>query len=95
MNEFGAPVMIFGSRSTELPLEVGQCALLSVHLFDFEFSKAQKYRAVLYDCHVVERDVCDRGMVHAHADARAPDPQGRDRHEPPPSEMEKEQVAKG
>ena len=85
--------MIAGSRSTELPLEVGQCAILPVHLFDFEFSKALKHRAVPYDCHVVERDVRDRGMVHAHADTRAPDPQGRDGHEPPPSKMEKEQIA--
>ena len=56
--------MIFGSRSTELPFEVGQCAVLPIHLFDFEFSKALKDRSVLHDRHVVERDVCDRGMVH-------------------------------
>ena len=85
--------MIFSSGSTELPFEVGQCAVLPIHLFDFEFSKALKHCSVLHDRHVVERDVCNRDIVHAHADAHAPDPQGRNRHEPPPSEMEKEQVA--
>ena len=85
--------MIFGSRSTELPFEVGQCAVLPIHLFDFEFSKALKDRSVLHDRHVVERDVCDRGMVHSHANARPPDSQGRHRHEFPLSEMEKEQIA--
>ena len=85
--------MIFGSRSTELLFEVRQAAVLPIHLFDFEFSKALKHRSVLHDRHMVERDICDRGIVYAHADARAPNPQGRDRHEPTPSEMEKEQFA--
>src|SRR5713226_4252449 len=84
--------MIFGSRSTELPFEVGQWAVLPIYLFDFEFSKALKYRSVLHDGHVVERDVCDRGIVHAHADARAPDAQDRHRHELPLSEMEEKQI---
>jgi hypothetical protein len=35
--------MILGSRSTELPFEIGQCAVLSIDLFDFEFSKALYY----------------------------------------------------
>ena len=37
--------MIFGSRSTELPFEVGQCAILPIHLFDFQFAKALKDRS--------------------------------------------------
>jgi hypothetical protein len=85
--------MIFGSRSTELPFEVGQCAILPIHLFDFQFAKALKDRSVLHDRYVVERDVCDRDIVHSHADARPPDSQGRHRHEVPLSEMEKEQIA--
>ena len=85
--ELGASVMIFGSRSTELPFEVGQCAVLPVHLFDFEFAKALKDRSVLHDGYVVERDVRDRGMVHVHTDAGSPDSQGRHRHELPLSEM--------
>ena len=85
--------MIFSSRSTELPFEVGQRAVLPIHLFDFELSKSLEHRSVLHDRHLVECDVCDRSMVHAHADARAPDSQGRHRHEPPPSEMKKKQIA--
>src|SRR5512141_2345729 len=91
--EFGASVMISGSCSTELPFDVGQCAVLSIHLFDFEFSKALKDRSLLHDGHVVERDVCDRGVVHAHTDARPLDSQGRYRQELALSEMEKEQIA--
>src|SRR5467141_4926166 len=44
---------------------------------------------------MVERDVCNWGIVHVHANTRAPDPQGCDRRKPPSSEMEKEQIAKG
>jgi len=82
--------MIFGSRSTELPFEVEQCTVLPIHLFDFKFSKPLKYRSVLHDGHVVERDVCDIDLIRAHADARPPDTQGRHRQESSPSEMEKE-----
>ena len=62
--------MIVGSRSTELAFEVGQCTVLPVQLFDFEFAKALKDRSVLHDRHVVERDVCDRDIVNPHVDAR-------------------------
>src|SRR6185295_9068106 len=65
-NKLGASVMIFGSRSTELPFEVGQCTVLPVYLLDFEFAKALKDRSILHDRHMVERDVCDRDIVHAH-----------------------------
>jgi hypothetical protein len=85
--------MIFSSRPTELPFEIRQCVVLPIHLFDFQFSKALKDRSVLHDGHMVERDVCDRAIVHAHADARPPDSQGRYRHEWPLSEMEEQQIA--
>ena len=85
--------MIFGSRLTELPFKVGERAFLPVHLFDFEFSKALKGRSVLHDRHVVERDICDRGMIYAHTDTCPPDSQSCDRHEFSLSEREKEQVA--
>ena len=68
--------MIFGSRSTELPFKIWQGAVRPIHLLDFEFSKVLKHRSVLHDRHVVERDVCDRIMVQAHANACSPDPQG-------------------
>ena len=42
---------------------------------------------------VVERDIGDRGMVHAHTDTGPPDSQGRHGQELPLSEREKEQVA--
>jgi hypothetical protein len=86
--------MILGSRSTELPFEVGQCAVLAVHLLDFKFSKALKHRSVLHDGHLVERDVCDRGTVYVDMNACPPDSQGRYRHEFPLSEMEQKQIAK-
>ncbi len=41
--------MIAGSRSTELPFEVWHGAVLPIHLFDFEFSKALKDRSILHD----------------------------------------------
>ena len=85
--------MIFGSGSTELPFEVGQCAVLPIHLFDFEFSKGLNHCSVFHDRHLVERDVCDRGIVHAHTDSRPPDSQGRHRHEWPLSDMKNEQIA--
>ncbi len=85
--------MIFGSRSTELLLEIGQCAVLPIHLFDFEFSKALKDCSVLHNRYVVECDVCDRDIVHSHADTRPPDSQSRHRHELPLSEMEEQQIA--
>ena len=86
--------MIAGSRLTELPFKVWERAVLPVHLFDFEFSEALKGRSVLHDRHVVERDLCDRGMVYAHTDTCPPDSQSRDRHKLPLSEGEKKQVAK-
>jgi hypothetical protein len=85
--------MIFGSRSTELPFEVGQCAVHPVYLFDFEFTKALKDRSVLHDGHMVKRDVCDRDIVHAHPDTSPPDSQGGHRHEWSLSEMEEQQIA--
>ena len=66
--------MIFGSRSTELPFEVEQRAVLPIHLFDFEFSKALQDRSVLYDRHVVERlwvASSNRLLGNAGAGARA------------------------
>jgi hypothetical protein len=84
--------MILGSRSAELLLELGQCAVLSIDLLDFKFSKTLKDRSVLYDGHLIERDVCDRGMVYVHTNAGPPDPQGCHRHEFPLSEMEQEQI---
>jgi hypothetical protein len=85
--------MIFGSGSTELPFEVRQCAVLPIHLFDFEFSKTLRDRSVFHDRHVVERDICDGGMVRAYADSRTPDSQGCHRHEWPLSDMKKKQIA--
>src|SRR4029077_11940253 len=85
--------MIFGSRSTELPFEVWQRAVLPIHLFDFEFAKTLKDGSVLDDRNVVERDVCDRNIVHAHTDARSPDSQGRHRHERSLSKVEEQQIA--
>jgi hypothetical protein len=85
--------MIFGSRSTELPLEIWQCAIQSVYLFDFEFSKALKDRSVLHDGHMVKRDVCDRDIVHPRADARPPDSQGGHRRELSLPEKEEQQIA--
>jgi hypothetical protein len=86
--------MIGGACSTELPFKVRQRTVLPIDPFDFEFSKALKHRSVLYDGHLVERDIGDRGMVHTHTDAGPPDSQGRDRHKLPLSEVEKEQIAK-
>ena len=82
--------MIFGSRSTELSFEFGQRAVLPIYLFDFQFSEALEDRSVLQDGHLIERDICDRGMVYAHTDTGPPDSQGRDRHKLPLSEVEKE-----
>ena len=92
--ELGVSVMIGSSRSTELPFDVRQRAVLPIDPFDLEFPKALKHRSVLYDGHLVERDICDGGMVHAHTDAGSPDSQGRDWHELPLSKREKEQIAK-
>jgi hypothetical protein len=85
--------MIFGARSTELLFKVWQRALISIHLLNFKFSKSPKHCSVLYNRHVIECDVCDRGIVDAQADTCTPDSQGRHRHEPPSPEMEKEQIA--
>jgi hypothetical protein len=85
--------MIFSSGSTELPFEVGQCAVLPIHLFDFEFSKTLKDRSVFHDRHLVERDICDGRMVHAHTDSRPPDSQGCHRHEWPLSDMKKKKIS--
>src|SRR5262245_22741301 len=84
--------MIAGSRMTEQPFEVGQGGVLPIYLFDFEFSKALKDRPILHDGHVVECDLCNRGMVSAHTNTCSPDTQGRYRHEVPVSEMENEQI---
>jgi hypothetical protein len=65
--------MIFGSRSTELLLEIGQCAISSVHLFDFKFSKALDCLSVFHDGDMVEHDVCDRDMVYAYPHTGPPD----------------------
>jgi hypothetical protein len=85
--------MILGSRSAELPFEVGQCAVLSIDLLDFKFSKTLNDRSILYDGHLVERDVCDRGTVYVDMNAGPPDSQGCHRHELSLSEMEQEQIA--
>src|SRR5262249_11336146 len=92
-NKLRASVMIFGSCSTELPFEIRQCVVLPIHLFDFEFSKALKDRSVLHDRHMVKRDVCDRDIVHSHADARPPDSQSRHRRELSLPEMEEQEIA--
>jgi hypothetical protein len=85
--------MIFGSRSTELPFKVGQCTVHPVYLFDFDFAKTLKNRSVLHDGYVVERDVCDRDIIHSHANTRPPDPQGRHRHQLALSEMKEQEIA--
>lgn len=92
--ELGASVMIFGSRSTELPFDVRQRAVLPIDPFDFEFSKALKHGAIFHNGHLVEHDMCDRGTVHAHTDASPQDSQGRDWYELPLSKREKERIAK-
>ena len=93
VKQLGATVMILGSRSKELPFEIGQCAVFSVYLFDFKFSKVLKHRSVLHDGYLVERDVCDGGTVYVHTNAGSPDSHGRHRHEFSLSEMEQEQIA--
>src|SRR6185436_20921795 len=70
--ELGAPVMIFGARSTEQLFKVRQCTVIPMHLFNFKFSKPPKHRSILDNRHVIECDVCDRNVVHAHADTGPP-----------------------
>ncbi len=82
--------MILGTRVTELLFEVGQYAVLPIHVFDFEFSKALKHGSVFHNRYVIERDICDSDIVRVHPDTRPPDPQGCHRFEPPLSEVEKE-----
>jgi hypothetical protein len=84
--------MIFGARSTELLFKVWQRAVISIHLFNLELSKTVRHRSILEDRHVIERDIRDRSIVHAHTDTGPPNSQGRHRHEPPSPEMEKEQI---
>jgi hypothetical protein len=72
--ELGAPVMIFGTRSTELLLKVWQRAVIPIHLFDLQFAKTMKHRSILEDRHVIECDVCERNIVPAYANTGPPHP---------------------